>query len=265
LVAGRGGTGKSTIVALLAQALAAHSRVLVVDADESNLTLGTMLGMQDPSATIMDILGGKQNVRGKLLESIMESMREINQKSRLFQEPLSLDQVSERYISSSDKISWVRIGKIEHSMEGCACPMGYVARSFLKSLFTPDNEWVVVDTEAGVEHFGRGVLEGVDMVLTIVEPSREAISTAIRVRDLCNEAGKQCAAILNKVNGQEEILRTELNKESIAILGQLPYANDVVSVNLAGDSLSSHVSIFPEVEKIAGALSAYLGCDHATS
>lgn len=260
LVAGRGGSGKSTIVALLGQALAAHGTVLVVDADESNLTLGSMLGIQDPSATIMDFLGGKQNVRGKL----REAMRERNEKLPLFQEPMCVEQVSEPYVSSHDKISWVRIGKIEHSMEGCACPMGFVARSFLKSLPESDDDWVVVDTEAGVEHFGRGVLEGVDMVLTIVEPSKEAISTAVRVRDLCNEARKKCAAILNKVNGQEAILRNELNENSIPILGELPYANDVVSVNLVGDKLSCHVSVFFQIKKIADTLRAFIDSDNAT-
>ena len=42
-------------------------------------------------------------------------------------------------------------------MEGCACPMGVVSREFIEKLELKDQELLVVDTEAGVEHFGRGV------------------------------------------------------------------------------------------------------------
>jgi len=40
--------------------------------------------------------------------------------------------------------------------EGCACPMGALARNFLKNTETTPEDIVLVDTEAGIEHFGRG-------------------------------------------------------------------------------------------------------------
>ena len=56
-----------------------------------------------------------------------------------------------------DGIRLVAIGKILQSLEGCACPMGVLSREFLKKLRLKDKEITIVDMEAGVEHFGRGV------------------------------------------------------------------------------------------------------------
>lgn len=66
LVVGRGGSGKSTLVVLLARRLGEKGRVLVVDADESNLGLGVMLGIETPAKTLMDYLGGKPALREML-------------------------------------------------------------------------------------------------------------------------------------------------------------------------------------------------------
>ncbi|MGB9617418.1 MAG: AAA family ATPase, partial [Desulfomonilaceae bacterium] len=96
LIAGRGGSGKSTIVALLAQAFAMNHRVLVVDADESNLSLGAMLGLKDPAATIMDFLGGKQDVR----ETLQATMGGRVGGERLFTGPLSVEHLPEKYVTS---------------------------------------------------------------------------------------------------------------------------------------------------------------------
>jgi ATPase subunit of ABC transporter with duplicated ATPase domains len=67
LVCGRGGSGKSTLVTMLARILGERSKVLVVDTDESNLGLGKMLGLQVPAETLMDTLGGKKAVMGELM------------------------------------------------------------------------------------------------------------------------------------------------------------------------------------------------------
>lgn len=251
LIAGRGGSGKSTVTALLAHALASKERVVVVDADESNLALGAMLGIEDPEGSIMDFLGGKQTVREKLRSTMRDSGEK---KLPFFDDLLKIDEIPPRFVGADENVSWVRIGKVEHSMEGCACPMGFVARSFLKAIYTNPREWVLVDTEAGVEHFGRGVLEGVDIVLVIVEPSREALITARRARQLAEEAGKKCVAVLNKVRDEKNILTEQLREHGIPILGAMPYGNDVAMLNLKGDRLSAEASVFPEVGKIAEAL-----------
>jgi len=136
----------------------------------------------------------------------------------------------------------LRINKIEHSMEGCACPMGAITRSFLKEIKINENDWVIADTKAGVEHFGRGVLEGVDAVLMVVDPSYESILLAEKAKRLAEEAHKKFFVILNKVDeATESTLRRELAGRGIEIGGTLSYSPDINRANLAGDPLDINI------------------------
>lgn len=49
------------------------------------------------------------------------------------------------------------IGKIEEAEEGCVCPYGFLARKLLERIQLNENEIIIVDAEAGIEHFGRDV------------------------------------------------------------------------------------------------------------
>lgn len=235
MVCGRGGSGKSTLVTLLAGALSREGTVVVVDADESNLGLASMLGVEPPEQTVMGYLGGKPVVGKKLLESIRS---EGGERIQLFEEEIDIDELPPELLSRSGPVSLVRIGKIEHSMEGCACPMGATARAFLNHLSTDEKSWVMVDTEAGIEHFGRGVLEGADMVLMIVDPSHEAVLLAEKAERLGIEADKEFLVVLNKVDGQSRsILEEKLSRKGIRALGAIQYSGDVTRANLVGDAL----------------------------
>ena len=174
LVSGRGGSGKSTFVSLLAQKLKKNGRkILVVDSDESNLGLNKILGIKKSKETLMSNLGGKIAVRDKLMEIVQKGETNLN----IFDE-MSLDELSSEYVCWDENLGFLEIGKIEHAMEGCACPMGALSRDFLNHIKIKKGEWILVDTEAGIEHFGRGVLEGVDIIITIVDPSEDAILLA---------------------------------------------------------------------------------------
>jgi len=236
MISGRGGSGKSTLVTLLARVLGGRGKVLVVDTDESNMGLPGMLRQELPAMTLMGCLGGKPAVREKLLASLQKGGGE---NPGFFVENLSLPSLPPECISGGDgPIRYLRIGKIEHSMEGCACPMGAVARSFLKQLVVEQDEWVIVDTEAGVEHFGRGVLEGVDVVVMVVDPSHEAILLADKARMLAAEAKKDFLAVLNKVvSSTEPFLRRELSARGIPVGGVLNFSAEIMQANLIGDPL----------------------------
>jgi len=244
MVSGRGGSGKSTLVTLLAQVLGERGKVLVVDADESNLSLGDMLGQEAPAASLMDYLGGKPAVREKLLASLQQGRGESVSwgipNPDFFMEDLSLGNLPRECVGGDGPVGYLRIGKIEHSLEGCACPMGAVARSFLKQLAVNKDEWVIVDTEAGVEHFGRGVLEGVDAVVMVVDPSREALLLAGKVKMLTAEAKKDFLAVLNKVDAETEpFLRQELAAQGIPVGGAFGFSPEIMKANLAGKPMAA--------------------------
>lgn len=240
IVSGRGGSGKSTLTSLLAEELSVKGKVLVLDADESNLGLGAMLGMKNPDKTIMEELGGKPAVFEKMKVLFKSDFKE---KPRFFESSFSIESLPADAVSDNGKIRFSRIGKIEHSMEGCACPMGAVAKGFLNSIETDKDEWVLVDTEAGVEHFGRGLLEGADIVLIVVDPSRDAVLIAKKAAELAAESGKIYHIVFNKTDDKtEKLLREMLDENGMKALVAMPYAPYISSSNLKGEPLS-HASL----------------------
>lgn len=236
IVSGRGGSGKSTLVSLMAKQISKKAQVLVVDADESNLGLAAMLGVDAPALSIMEKLGGKPAVGEKLMAMFRS---ENSERPELFEGEVGFNELPPEYKSMADNLSLVKTGKIEHSMEGCACPMGAVARAFINKLRLDDDQYVIVDTEAGIEHFGRGILEGADYVLMVVDPSNEAVILAEKAAALSKEAGRIFGVVLNKVDEDtEHFLREALLERGLDILGAVPYLPDVTRANLVGDPIS---------------------------
>lgn len=237
MVSGRGGSGKSSVVSLLALELSASEPVLVVDADESNLGLPLMLGLPEPPQTLMDWLCGKAPVREKLMAMLRGTGSED---MSLFEPGMRPEDLPRSCRSARDGLSLVRIGKIEHSMEGCACPMGAVARAFLKALSVDSGSWVLVDTEAGIEHFGRGVLEGIDRVLLVVDPSREAVILAQKAVRLCEEAGKPYLVVVNRSDPEcSASLRDMLLDRGVEPVSFIGYLTSLARANLEGTPLEA--------------------------
>jgi CO dehydrogenase maturation factor len=123
-VCGKGGSGKSTIVTLLAnEARTRGCRVLVVDSDASNSGLFRMLGFDQPPVPLMELVGGKKMVQKKVTRGF--SSRESERGMRLImQDTIMVDDIPPEHILKIDNLSLVCIGKILQSLEGCACPMG---------------------------------------------------------------------------------------------------------------------------------------------
>ena len=155
LVCGKGGSGKSTVAALLAKSMAKRGyEVLVVDSDESNYGLHRQLGMELPN-TLMDHFGGKKEMMGKMRRSFTEG-----EQVSLFDEKWALTDIPADATTEKDGIKLLAIGKIHDFGEGCACPMGALSKKFLDNLAVGEKEMVIIDTEAGIEHFGRGSKRG---------------------------------------------------------------------------------------------------------
>jgi CO dehydrogenase maturation factor len=226
-VCGKGGSGKSTIVALLAQEVRARGyRVLVVDSDESNTGLFRMFGFDNAPVPLMELVGGKRSLQ-----------RKMGQPNILKETSIKTSQIPEEYLLRKDGLMLVSIGKILQSLEGCACPMGVLSREFLKKLDLQEDEIAIVDMEAGVEHFGRGVDTSVDSVLIVIEPPLESVNVGQKIFDLASGIGiKNVWAIMNKVPSGEIAakLKSELVKRNIEVVGCLDHDIDIFSSSLDG-------------------------------
>lgn len=201
LVCGKGGCGKSTISALLAKELAGRDyKVLVMDSDESNFGLHNQLGLEPPK-DFMNYFGGK--------EVLFEKVKSL-------QKGWKINELPKQYLSEKDNVSLLAIGKIYDFGEGCACPMNALSSKFLEKLKLEENEFLVADTDAGIEHLGRGVDKGCDIILVVVEPSRESAELAGKIVEMAEDIDKSVYFVLNKVNDQTEgILSRWLDDDKI--------------------------------------------------
>jgi CO dehydrogenase maturation factor len=226
-VCGKGGSGKSTVVALLANvAITRGYRVLVVDSDESNSGIFRMFGFDNPPAPLMELVGGKNSLKAKM-----------GSKNVLSESHIALGDIPEQCVLQKDGIKFVAIGKILQSLEGCACPMGVLSREFLKKLTLKDDEMVIVDMEAGVEHFGRGVDTSIDSVLIIIEPPLESINVGQKIHELATGMGiKNVWGIINKSNSVDVVLRMrkELRDRNIDIAGVINFDTGVFNLSMEG-------------------------------
>ena len=221
LVCGKGGCGKSTVVALLSKEMAKReNKVLVIDSDESNTGLHLRLGMTKPE-DFMNYFGGKK--------ILFEKTKEIIGRWKL-------DDLPKEYLSEKGNIQLLSMGKIYQFGEGCACPINVLSSRVLEILDVGDKEFLIVDTDAGIEHFGRGVEKGVDSLVVVIEPSKDSILLAQKISDLGKQLGKPTYLVLNRVNHESEMLLLEsIDKENV--IAVIPENREVFMSGLAGKEL----------------------------
>jgi len=241
-VCGKGGSGKSTVIALLAQEAKKRGiKTLVVDSDESNSGLYRMLGFESPPAPLLELVGGKKSLKQKMSQPNIFAQTEITAAS-----------IPEQYILQRDGLRLVAIGKILQALEGCACPMGVLSREFLKKLKLGPDELAIVDMEAGVEHFGRGGEISIDEILIVIEPPLESITVGEKILELSREIGiKNIRAIMNKVPSAEiaDRLRARVEENSLGVVGCLYYDADIFKASLEG-RIPDHGSAVAEIKEV---------------
>jgi CO dehydrogenase maturation factor len=211
LVAGKGGAGKSTMVAAIAKlALERVKQVVVVDVDESNPGIERMLGLNEPSASLIDAVGGRKQVFGSIKGS---SSGMVQNKIKLFIEE-----------ARGKDLFLIRVGKINEAGSGCACPHGAISREILAYPFT-EGTLVLVDCEAGIEHFGRGLDANVDTILFIVDPSYNTVELCQEAKRLSDSIGVEFIPVLNKVQNEEvtDFVRAELLKRAVDVRFVIPH------------------------------------------
>ncbi|BDZ68068.1 P-loop NTPase [Methanobacterium ferruginis] len=224
VICGKGGSGKSTIAALLAKAtVKTGNSVLVIDTDESNFGLHRQLGVELPQ-DFMNYLGGKDVA----LEKIMAAAPDYESVS-FFDKEWQIADIPSEYYSEKNGIKLIAIGKIHEVGEGCACTMGMVAKEFIGNLNLNSNEVVLVDTEAGIEHFGRAVEKDVDAIIMVIDPSYESMKLSEKVLELSSSIEKPVYYVLNKVDAANEQFMMESISNQDMIIAAIP-ANTALSV-----------------------------------
>lgn len=250
-VCGKGGSGKSVLVRLLANGLLRRGRrVLVVDSDESNTGLACLLGFEKPPESLIGLLGGSKDLEGVLEEAVRAGVPESQ--LDLVRRDLRLADIPPQYMLEKDGLRLISIGKILMALEGCACPIGVVSRSFLKRVKLDPDEVALVDMEAGVEHFGRGVETSIDCVLVVVEPSLDSLDVAQKIHQMSGQIDiADVWAVLNKVTSDsiERRLTQDLEGRGIQVIGAIHQDMDIFESSLEGRPVRSGTASY-EIDKI---------------
>jgi CO dehydrogenase maturation factor len=191
-VCGKGGTGKSTIVSLMAEVLKYKGLgVLAIDTDESNPGLFRTLGLNQPPKPLLSLLS-------------RFAPGEQPDDAWMKKDELSIQDIPPQYIIEDAGLRFIQVGKIEEPLQGCACSMADITHDLVEKLRPGSNEVIIIDTEAGIESFGRGVERSVDTVLIITEPSFESMALAEKITYMADGIGvRMVRAILNKVPSEE--------------------------------------------------------------
>jgi len=228
-VCGKGGVGKSTIVVLIANVLRSKGySVLVLDTDESNPGLFRLFGFDKEPKPLITLLS-------------RFSSGDLNPDSEWLQrEKIIVPDIPAEYILNRDGLKFLMVGKIEDPFQGCACSMADMTRDLMGKLLVTDEEIVLVDMEAGIESFGRGVERNVDTVLVIVEPSFESMVLAERIGYMAEGMGiVRVKAVLNKVPSEKvkQRMTEELIKRNIKSIGAVYFDPQLYEAGFEGTVL----------------------------
>jgi CO dehydrogenase maturation factor len=167
-LAGKGGTGKTTLAGLLVKYLLHHHKqpVLAVDAD-SNSNLNEVLGVP-----VSDTLG---NAREEMKKGQVPSgmTKDVFMSMKL-----------EQAVAESEGFDLISMGRPEGS--GCYCAANSLLTGFLEKL-VGNYPYIVMDNEAGMEHVSRLTTKNVDVLLLVADPSRRGLQAALRIDALARE------------------------------------------------------------------------------
>lgn len=223
-IAGKGGTGKTVVAALMIKYLKEHASgpVLALDADPDS-NLGTVLGIP-VEKTIGDL-------REQTLKEIKELPAGMSKSNYI---EMGLHEI----ITETNKVDLITIGRSEGP--GCYCFINNLLRKFADDL-QDSYEWVVMDNEAGLEHLSRRTASRVDSLVVIVNESPLSIDCAQRISKLITDLKNEVTHTYVLANGvsenQAKRVKDKINNLNMELLGHIPHDPAIEECIFKGISL----------------------------
>jgi CO dehydrogenase maturation factor len=172
VITGKGGVGKTTFTSVLAKLLTRKDfKVLAVDEDpQINLpySLGLPLDTEIvPASRNVDYIEEKTGARPG---EVWGAMLRLN--------PDVSDVVDRFGIKVDDNLNLIVMGSVIQAAAGCLCPENALLDSVVKFIALREGEVILLDTQAGVEHFGRALAQGFKQTVILSEPTFNAYQVA---------------------------------------------------------------------------------------
>jgi len=238
-MAGKGGTGKTTLSALIIRYLKYKGRgpILAVDAD--------------PNANLADALGlSADKTLGGAREEFFAS--KMNLPPGMTKETFLEMKLHETLVESPG-LDLLVMGRPEGP--GCYCYANNILRRHL-DLLTKNYPFVVMDNEAGMEHLSRRTTEGVDHLLFLSDYSIKGIRTVGKIKELILDLHLDIKEKYLVVDRAPEELDPgfgeEIQKQGLALLGTVPQDHLILEYDLRGKSLLDLPEESPAVRAVTG-------------
>lgn len=262
VITGKGGVGKTTVTALLAHLCATQGfRVLAVDADpQQNLALA--LGVPPQEA---DRIVPLSQSTGYIREKISAGAA-ISPGGLLTLNPDVSDVIDRFSIRVAPDLRLLVMGGVRQAGSGCLCPEYTLLAAILRHITLHSDGMILLDTPAGLEHFGRGVADGFDSAVVIADPSCNALSVARESAVLARQLGiNDVVLVVNRVGRQGEERHLRIIKGEHALFPRVicvPYEPAVLSAEPAVTSLFQKESEFLDrIRELATAVTGQTGQD----
>lgn len=245
---GKGGVGKTTLAAAMIRLLAADGRkVLAVDADP-NSNLARALGFPDadgikPIAEMKDLIYERMEIKGDPRGSFYK----LNPR---------VEDIPDKFMMKQSGVNLMVMGTVERGGSGCVCPESAFLKELLKRLVMSEDEDIVMDMEAGIEHLGRSTAVSMDALLIVTDPSIVGIDTAKRLEALADDLKMKTRFIGNRIAGPQDAVFLNDYLGAGAILGMISYHDRMAAIAKGGSimDLPAGDRLFAEMGKIRASL-----------
>lgn len=221
---GRGGTGKTTFVALAVRYLSPPSLLIDLDPDQN---LADMLGVDldsEGTTTVSDALYGI--IQKRKSSNDFDSMPLPDQMEYLLQSDCLYEGENFDLVTLGTKL-----------IPGCYCVPDDLLRKNIPRL-AKNYKNVIVDSPAGVEHLNRKVTSNIDELFIILDPSVKSLKHVKRVQDIARGVGIQYDHLYTVGNYEfDPIAEGYLGEVGRDYIGRIEYDTRLREYNLKGKSL----------------------------
>jgi CO dehydrogenase maturation factor len=219
-VAGKGGTGKTTVASFVVRYLVEERKgsILAVDADP-NSNLNEALGVEVAhtiSSVLVDIK--KNKVPAGMSKEIY------------------MDMMLHKALIETEAFDLLVMGGPQGP--GCYCYPNELLKRKME-VMDKNYDYVVIDNEAGMEHISRQTIENVDVMLVISDPTAKGVRSAVRIYELAKSLNIKIGKaylVITKTDDPEP-LKEEFKKSGLEFLGVIPYDPLVAEYDLQGKPL----------------------------
>jgi CO dehydrogenase maturation factor len=225
-LAGKGGTGKTTISALLIRAIARQAKqpLLAIDADPST-NLHMALGLPMPLTV------------GEIREQMMQSAQQAQLGVSISRHDFLTHQIR-MALEEGDLVDLLAMGRPEG--QGCYCAANHLLREIIDAL-AQSYPYVVIDNEAGMEHISRRTTRDIDLLLVVTDPTIRGVRAAAGIMELAREIEvnvKRLQLVVNRVVGElPPTLKSAIEELDCTVAAYIPDDQKVRQLDAVGEPL----------------------------